>query len=113
MHLTEKIKNDIAVINIKGDFLDENDTSLLQRKIDSLATDGIKKVVLDLSMIKRINSNGLSTLISLFDKLRLVGGDLRLARIDKRLQDILTITKLVQVFCTYETAERAIASYRN
>jgi anti-sigma B factor antagonist len=113
MHITEKIKNDVAIVSIRGNLLDENDDSMLQQKIRSLTSDDIKKVILDLSMVYRINSKGLSILISAVEKMRCVGGDLRLAQIDKHLHDILTITKLIRVFGTYETVERALISYRN
>ena len=113
MNVTERIKNGVAVVSLRGDLLDERDMSLFQQKIHSLATDDIKKVVVDLSLVNRINSDGLSTLISTVQNLRRTGGDLRLANIDKNLQNILTITKLVHFFGTYETVERAMASYRN
>ena len=113
MYISEKVKNGIAVVSLKGDLLDIEDRSVFQRKIQSLATDDINRVVLDLSMVNRINSEGLNTLITAYDTLRKSGGDLRLARIDKSLHDILAITRLVQVFGTYETVERAMASYRN
>jgi anti-sigma B factor antagonist len=113
MHITEKIKNGVAIVSIKGTLLDEHDDSELQGKIRSLASDDIKRIVLDLSMVTRINSKGLSILIAAVDKMRRTGGDLRLAQIDKHLHDILTITKLVRVFGTYETVDRALASYRN
>jgi anti-sigma B factor antagonist len=111
MHVTEKIKNDVAIVSVKGDLLDNNDSLQLRQKINSLATDDIKKVVLDLGMVNRINSEGLSTLLLVVDTLRRVGGDVRLANIDKHLHDILTITRLVKIFGTYETVGRALASY--
>jgi anti-sigma B factor antagonist len=39
------------------------------------------------------------------------GGDLRLARPNDRVEGLLTITKLFTVFQTYDTLEKAIASF--
>jgi anti-anti-sigma regulatory factor len=39
------------------------------------------------------------------------GGEVRFAQIDKQIRDIFVRTRLVQVFDTYETVERAVASY--
>ena len=111
MHLTEKIKEDVAVLSIKGDLLDENADETIRQKIDSLTTDNIKKVVLDLGMVNRINSRGLSMLISAIETMHKNGGELRLARIDKNLHDLLMITNLIRVFRTYETVDRAMASF--
>jgi anti-sigma B factor antagonist len=111
MHITEKIKEDVAVVYLKGDLLDESDETTIQQKIRSLATDDIKKVIFDLGMVCRINSKGLSILISAIDTMHRNGGELRLARIDKNVHDLLTITNLVRVFGTYETVDRALASF--
>jgi anti-sigma B factor antagonist len=111
MHLTEKMREDVAVVYLRGDLLDENDEVVIQQKIRSLATDEIKKVVFDLGMVNRINSKGLSILISSIDTMHKNGGELRLARIDKNVHDLLTITNLIRVFGTYETVARATASF--
>lgn len=113
MYLTEHIKNDIAIVSITGNLIDETDDLVLQQKIKSLAGDDIRKVVFDMSMVNRINSKGLSTLVAAYEIMRRVGGDLRLAKVDKHLHDIFAITKLVKVFGTYETVGRALASYQN
>lgn len=111
MHINEKISNDVAVIFLKGDLVDEHDEIVIQQKIRSLATDEIKKVVFDMGLVNRINSKGLSILISAIDTMHKAGGELRLARIDKNMHDLLAMTNLVRVFGTYETVERAKASF--
>lgn len=111
MHLEEYIRGEVAVVLLKGELLDEDDEMVLQQKIDSLKADDIRKVVLDLGRINRINSQGLSALITAVKSIRAVGGDVRLAQIDKQIQDVFIRTRLVQVFSTYETVARALASY--
>lgn len=111
MHLSEKIRSDIAVLSLKGSLLDEQDDERLKEKIDSLTSDNIKKVVLDMKLVNRVNSRGLSTLLSVVEIMQKHGGDLRLAAIDKHIFDILTITNLVRFFHTYETVDRAMASF--
>ncbi len=111
MHLQEEIRGEVAVIQFKGDLIDETDTVQLQEKITSLKVDGIGKIVFDLGHVQRINSKGLSALITAFRNVRDAGGDIRFAQIDKRIQDIFIKTRLTQVFSTYETVGRAMASY--
>ena len=111
MRVSERFKKDIAIVAIKGNLLDENDDAILQEEINSLTIDNIKRVILDFSMVNQINNLGLNALVSAFTKLRHSGGDMRLARIDKQLHDILAMTKMVRMFSTYETVDRALASY--
>ena len=113
MHVDEQIKGEVAIVSLKGELLDNADELLLQQKINSLTLDGITKLVFDLGKVHRINSTGLSALISAVKTIRTHGGDIRLAQIDRHLNDILVKTRLVRVFNTYETVGRATASYLN
>jgi anti-sigma B factor antagonist len=113
MHIEEQLTGDVAVISLSGDFWQDDDNTLLQDKITSLKLDGIQKIVFDLGNVNRVNSRGLSALIAATTNMRHAGGDIRFARIDRQIGDIFVKTRLVQVFSTYETVERAVASYYN
>ncbi|HUL44559.1 MAG TPA: STAS domain-containing protein [Bacteroidota bacterium] len=111
MHVDEKMVGDVAVVSLAGEMLFDDDDFVLQQKIASLRLDGIQKIIIDLKRLNRINSRGLSALLRAVRQMRENGGDIRLAQIDRRLTDLLAQTKLVQVFNTYETVGRAMASY--
>ncbi|HLX11704.1 MAG TPA: STAS domain-containing protein [Bacteroidota bacterium] len=113
MTIKEKVSNDIATLALKGDLVSESDTSKVKEKIHSLVSDNIRKVVLDLSGVEFINSSGLGTLISSLTTLKNSGGDLRLAGLGERVENLFVITKLVKVFDTYETVDRALSSFNS
>lgn len=111
MQIKEKIENNIAVLSLKGDFLGEPETSEVRNKIHSLVSDNVKKIIVDMGGVNYVNSSGLGTLISALTTMRNSGGDLRLARVGEKVQNLFIITQLVKVFDTYETVERAQLSY--
>ena len=111
MTIKESMENGIAVLILKGDILSEDDTTKLKDKVHSLVTDKVNNIVMDLGGINLINSSGLGTLIASLTTMRNAGGDLRLARISEKVENLFVITKLVQVFDTYETTDRAVASF--
>jgi anti-sigma B factor antagonist len=113
MHFDERIRGEVAVIELHGELLDDNDNLVLQREMTSLKLDDVRKVVFDLGRVNRINSKGLSALISAVKVMSNAGGEVRFAQIDKQIREIFIRTRLVQVFDTYETVERAVASYIN
>lgn len=112
MQIKEKIENNIALLTLKGDFLGEPETTKVREKIHSLVGDEIKHVVLDLGGVNYVNSSGLGTLISVLTTMRNAGGDLRLARIGDKVQNLFVITQLIKVFDTYETIDQALSSYK-
>ena len=111
MTIKEKISGDVAILSLKGDLVSEADTLKLKQKIHSLASDKMKHIVIDMSSVEYVNSSGLGAMISALTTMRSSGGDLRLAQLSEGVENLFVITKLVQVFGTYDTIERAIASY--
>jgi anti-sigma B factor antagonist len=113
MQIKEKMENDVAVITLKGDLLGEPDTTTIREKIHSLVNDEVKHVVVDLGGVNYMNSSGLGTLISALTTMRAAGGDLRLARVEGKVQNLFMMTQLVKVFDTYETVDRALVSFKS
>ncbi|NOX36900.1 MAG: STAS domain-containing protein [Calditrichaeota bacterium] len=111
MKIKEKIEGDIAVLTISGNMMGGPETTALHDKVKSLIADGIKRVVIDLKGVKWINSSGLGTLMACMSSLKNAGGKLKLASVTDKVQSVLMITKLIQIFETYENAERAVASF--
>jgi anti-sigma B factor antagonist len=113
MQIKEKVENNVAVLTFKGDLLGEPDTSNVRNKIHSLVTDNVKKIVIDLGGVNYMNSSGIGTLIACLTTVRNGGGELRLANVGGKVQNLFVITQLVKVFDTYETVERALANFKS
>lgn len=113
MQIKEKIENNVAILSFKGDLLGEPDTSNVRNKIHSLVTDNMKRIVIDLGGVNYMNSSGIGTLIACLTTVRNGGGELRLANVGGKVQNLFVITQLVKVFDTYETVERALANFKS
>lgn len=112
MTIKEKMEGDVAVISLKGNLMGEPDTTEVRDKIYSLLQDEVKKIVLDLGKVKWVNSSGLGTLIAAMTSVKNKGGDMRLANVTEKLESLFMITQLIKVFKTYESVDRAVASYK-
>jgi anti-sigma B factor antagonist len=112
MNIKEKMHGDVAVVALKGNLMGEPDTTEVREKIYGLLQDDVKKVVLDLGKVKWINSSGLGSLIAAMTSVKNKGGDLRLANVTEKVESVFMITQLIKVFKTYETVDRAVASFK-
>lgn len=112
MQIKEKIESDSTILTFKGDLLGEPDTTKIREKIHSLVSDGMKKIVIDLGGVNYMNSSGIGTLIAVLTTVRNGGGELKLANVGGKVQNLFVITQLVKVFDTYETIDRALASFK-
>ncbi len=65
-------------------------------------------MIIDLSEVKRINSTGLAILITGYNLLTSSGGTLALANLNDFVKGALTITKLNNVFSSYDSVAEAM-----
>lgn len=112
MQIKEKMENGVAVVSLKGDLLGEPDTTNIREKVRSLVSSNVKNVILDLGGVNYMNSSGLGTLISTLTTTRNAGGDLRLARVEGKVQNLFVMTQLVKVFDTYDSVDEAVGSFK-
>ena len=68
------------------------------------------RVILALSSVDHIDSEGLAALVGLFISARNRGGELKLAELSAKAQELLRVTRLDEVFKTYKSVDEAIAS---
>jgi len=70
-----------------------------------------KHILLNLAEVGYIDSSGLGQLIGSYATVTDRGGQLKLINLQKRVTDILQITKLLTVFETYPSEAAALASF--
>lgn len=113
MQLEERMAGDVAVIVVTGDItLNKGGDVVLRDKVRSLLQQGRTKLVVDLGNVSFVDSAGLGELVQAYATAKNKGGMLKLARTTKRLKDLLTVTKLVTVFDTFDSEAEAVASFK-
>ena len=111
MKVKEKMEGDVAILTVGGNMMGGPETTALHDKVKGLIADGIKKVVIDIKGVKWMNSSGLGVLMACMSSLQSAGGKLKLASVTEKVKSILMMTKLIEIFETYENADRAVAKF--
>jgi len=83
----------------------------LKDKINSLILQNRKRILLNLEDVPYIDSAGLGEIVRTYTTVSRQGGQLKLVNLTKRITDLLSITKLLTVFETFETEPEALKSY--
>lgn len=114
MELRESIESgNIALFEASGHMLGGADTTELHDRIRHLVTEGVRQMVIDLNGVKWMNSSGLGCLMACMSTLQQAGGALKLTGITEKVESILLITKLNEVFDIADSAEAALAEFRS
>ena len=111
MDIKERVVEGVSVLDLSGKIvLGEGDLQVKDRIKDLLA-DGQRKVLLNLGDVSYIDSAGLGAMISCYTTAKREGGQMKLVNLTKRVQDLLTITKLITVFETFDSEKEALDSF--
>ena len=72
----------------------------------------LPKLLIDFQNVEHLSSAALGTLITINNRIRQKGGQLRLANIDPQIYEVFIITKLNKLFQIHDTREQALASFK-
>ena len=111
MEITERIVGGVTILDVTGRMTIDDGAQLLKDKSGSLVFQRRDQVIVNLGGVPYIDSGGLGQLVACYTAFARAGGRLTLLNVNKRNHDLLSITKLVAVFDTFDTEQTAIESY--
>jgi anti-sigma B factor antagonist len=110
LKLTQRSVDGVKVIECSGRIVFGQEATELRDEVKKELSE-TNRIVLNLANVSYIDSGGIGTLVSLFTSARNSGGDIKLANLTKRVSDLLQITKLVTVFESYDSEEKAVKAF--
>jgi anti-sigma B factor antagonist len=111
MQITERQVGDVTILDLKGKITLGEGDELLKDKVNSLVNQGRRKIVLNLADVPYLDSAGLGEVVRAYTTVSRQGGSLKLLSLTKRITDLLSITKLLTVFETFESEQDAVKSF--
>ena len=111
MQIEQRDVGDAAILDLKGRMTLGEGDELLKDKVNSLLHQGRTKIVLNLEAVPYIDSAGLGEIVRTYTSVSRQGGKLKLLGLTKRITDLLSITKLLTVFETYDNEQEAVRSF--
>ena len=111
MQIDERVVDGVTILDLKGKMTLGEGDELLKDKINSLLQQDKKQLLLNLENVPYIDSAGLGEIVRTYTTVSRQGGSLKLLGLTKRITDLLSITKLLTVFETYESESDAVRSF--
>ena len=112
MQITERSVGDVMILDLKGKITLGEGDELLKDKVNSVVNQGHRKVVLNLAEVPYLDSAGLGEVVRAYTTVSRQGGQLKLLNLTKRITDLLSITKLLTVFETFDSEDDASKSFK-
>jgi anti-sigma B factor antagonist len=112
MEMTERVVGNVTVLDVSGKVtLSDGADKKLSDKLRSLVQQNRKQLVLNLGNVSYVDSAGLGAIVHSYATVKNQGGSLKLLNVTGKLRDLLSITKLLTVFDTYENEADAVKSF--
>ena len=102
-----KQEGELILISLKGNLMSKEPVQPLLDEIDFFFSEGLRKIIIDLTEMKYMNSTGLNVLINIFTQARNKGGEVVITNIPEKINELLIITKLNSIFNIEKTVEAA------
>jgi anti-sigma B factor antagonist len=102
----------VTLMDLVGRITLGEGSTLLRDLIREKLSSGHRKIVMNMAGINYLDSTGLGELVSAYRLVKSEGGELKLMNLNKKVSDLLQITRLYTVFDIHNDEAQAIASFR-
>jgi anti-sigma B factor antagonist len=110
--IEERLIGPVTILDIVGRLTMDQAAEHLKDKINSLVSQQRTHIVLNLKNVPYIDSSGLGQLVASYGTVMKSGGALKLLSVNARNHDLLSITRLVTVFESFDSEAEAVQSFQ-
>lgn len=111
MNIAVRKQQDVAIVDFEGRLAVGVGDEVLPHVIAELLDEGFKKILLNLSEMEYIDSNGLGELVQSLKTSKRYGASLRLLKPQDRVERTLRLTNLLPMFSVYESEADALKAF--
>ena len=102
-------RGDICVLRLQGRFATGQDSLYLHTKAEELKNSGCAKILVDFSDVDYVDSTGIGFLIGIYTSVtKSPNGRFALVNANRRVRDVLELTRLAQVIQMYPSEAVAL-----
>jgi anti-sigma B factor antagonist len=111
MKIEKRKKSDVVILDLKGKILIGDGIDVLRDSINSTINEQETKVLLNFSEVPYLDSTGLGEVVRSYTSIKKAGGVVKIVNLTNKVRDLLSVTKLITVFDTFEDEDKAIGSF--
>jgi anti-sigma B factor antagonist len=105
------IEPDVFVVQPVGRFIMGRPCQEIEWLVDELVRGNIRKLVIDLGGVERVDSTGIGVIVTSSAKFKKAGGEMRVCGVKGMVHDMMHTANIHRIISFYETMEEAAASF--
>ncbi|MGE5340358.1 MAG: STAS domain-containing protein [Candidatus Omnitrophota bacterium] len=111
MKIEKRKKGDVFILDLKGKILMGEGIDVLREAINNAVKEKETKILLNFAEVPYLDSTGLGEVVRSYTSIKKEGGTIKIVNLTNKVKDLLSVTKLLTVFDTFEDEEKAITSF--
>ena len=111
MKIVVRTVGDAKILDCSGKITLGEGTMAIRNSVRDILESGSKKIILNFAEISYIDSAGVGELVSTYTTVVNSGGRLKLLNLTNKIRQLLTITKLLTVFETFDNEKAVLESF--
>lgn len=104
-------KGNITIVSPHGDIRIGQGDVELREAFRKLLDEDHRSIVIDMSGVNFMDSAGLGEVVACHRRVTEKGGEIKLAALNPRINDLFTLTKLFLVFKIFDSVDEAVATF--
>lgn len=108
---TTTLNGTIGIIEIRGSLIGDGDTDQLRSAVADFLEQGILRLLINLQKVNYLNSSGIGAIISAHASYKKSGGEVKVSGVSGNVQNLLAVTKLIDIFDVYDTPKEALEAF--
>jgi anti-sigma B factor antagonist len=111
MKIEKRKKDDVVILDLKGKILIGEGIDVLRDSINNSINEKETKVLLNFAEVPYLDSTGLGEVVRSYTSIKKAGGVVKIVNLTNKVRDLLSVTKLITVFETFENEDKATESF--
>lgn len=109
--VTAREKSRIIVVDVVGRLTLSDSRTQLRDLVHVFTGNGRRKFLINLAGVDFVDSDGLGELTRCYSIVRQVGGEMKLVHVHKKVQDLLELTRLINLFEIHSEEQAALQAF--
>jgi anti-sigma B factor antagonist len=101
----------VAIIDVRGALIGDQDTDNFRTEVNDFIEQGNKSLIVNMQKVNYMNSSGIGAIISAHTSYKKNGGEVKLVGLTQSVENLLAITRLVEIFDVHDTLDEALESF--
>ena len=111
MKIEKRKKGDVTILDLKGKILIGEGIEELRKVINDSIQSSEKNLLLNFDQVPYLDSTGLGEVVRSYTSVKKEGGMVKIVNLTQKVHDLLSVTKLITVFETFENEDEAVNSF--